>query len=184
MGLRRGEEVSEITGYVDETRIGIIGGSYGGYMVLAALAFKPEEFKVGVDIFGVANWIRTLESIPPYWESSRKALYKEIGDPQKDREFLKATSPLFHADKITKPLLVLQGANDPRVIKPESDDIVNAIKKKGGVVEYVVFENEGHGFTKKENEIKGDQAILKFLDKYLRQDQPSSKSQTPNVKLQ
>lgn len=158
-------------GYVDETKIGIIGGSYGGYMVLAALAFKPEEFKVGVDIFGVANWIRTLESIPPYWESSRKALYKEIGDPQKDRELLKATSPLFHADKITKPLMVLQGANDPRVIKPESDDIVNAIKRKGGIVEYVVFENEGHGFTKKENEIRGDQAILRFLDKYLKEEQ-------------
>jgi len=155
-------------GYVDESKIGIIGGSYGGYMVLAALAFKPEEFNVGVDIFGVANWIRTLESIPAYWESSRKALYKEIGDPQKDRQMLMDTSPLLHADQITKPLIVLQGANDPRVIKPESDDIVNAIKKKGGVVEYVVFDNEGHGFTKKENEIKGDQAILTFLDKYLK----------------
>jgi dipeptidyl aminopeptidase/acylaminoacyl peptidase len=155
-------------GYVDEDKIGIIGGSYGGYMVLSALAFKPEEFKVGVDLFGVANWIRTLESIPPYWESSRKALYKEIGDPVKDRQFLMDTSPLFHADQITKPLIVLQGANDPRVIKPESDDIVKAIQKKGGVVEYVVFDNEGHGFTKKENEIKGDQAILEFLDKYLK----------------
>jgi dipeptidyl aminopeptidase/acylaminoacyl peptidase len=155
-------------GYVDANRIGIIGGSYGGYMVLAALAFKPEEFKVGVDIFGVANWIRTLESVPPYWESFRKALYKEIGDPQKDRQMLMDTSPLFHADQITKPLLVLQGANDPRVIKPESDDIVNAIKKKGGVVEYIVFDNEGHGFTKKENELKGNQAILQFLDKYLK----------------
>ena len=126
------------------------------------------EFNVGVDIFGVANWIRTLESIPPYWESSRKALYKEIGDPQKDRQMLMDASPLLHAGQITKPLIVLQGANDPRVIKPESDDIVNAIKKKGGVVEYVVFDNEGHGFTKKENEIKGDQAILTFLDKYLK----------------
>jgi dipeptidyl aminopeptidase/acylaminoacyl peptidase len=155
-------------GYVDEGRIGIMGGSYGGYMTLAALAFKPEEFKVGVDIFGVANWLRTLESIPPYWESFRNALYKEIGDPQKDRQMLMDTSPLFHADKITKPLLVLQGANDPRVIKPESDDIVNAIKKKGGVVEYIVFDNEGHGFTKKENEITGYQAILVFLDKYLK----------------
>ena len=155
-------------GYVDPDKIGIIGGSYGGYMVLAALAFKPEEFKVGVDIFGVANWIRTLESIPPYWESFRKALYKEIGDPVNDRQMLMEVSPLFHADKITRPLMVLQGANDPRVIKPESDDIVGAIKKKGGVVEYVVFDNEGHGFTKKENEISGDQAILTFLDKYLK----------------
>jgi dipeptidyl aminopeptidase/acylaminoacyl peptidase len=154
--------------YVDQDKIGIIGGSYGGYMVLAALAFKPEEFNVGVDIFGVANWIRTLESIPPYWESQRKALYKEIGDPKTDREMLKEVSPVFHADKITKPLIVLQGANDPRVIKPESDDIVNAIKKKGGIVEYVVFDNEGHGFTKKENETRGYQAILEFLDKHLK----------------
>jgi len=155
-------------GYVDPNRIGIIGGSYGGYMVLAALAFKPAEFKAGVDIFGVANWIRTLESIPPYWETYRDALYKEIGDPRKDRQMLLDTSPLFHADQITKPLMVLQGANDARVIKSESDDIVNAIRKKGGVVEYLVFENEGHGFTKKENQIKGYQGILVFLDKYLK----------------
>ena len=122
-------------------------------MVLAALAFKPEEFAVGVDIFGVSNWVRTLQSIPPYWESFRKSLYKEIGDPSKDLENLRAISPLFHADKIVKPLIVLQGANDPRVIKPESDEIVESIKKRNGVVEYVLFDNEGHGFTKKANEI-------------------------------
>lgn len=155
-------------GYVDTSRIGIIGGSYGGYMVLAALAFKPDEFAVGVDLFGVSNWLRTLESIPPYWESFRKALYKEIGDPATDKENLKAISPLFHADKITKPLLVLQGKNDPRVIKPESDEIVDAVKKKGGIVDYVVFDNEGHGFTKKANEMRGYKAVLDFLDKYLR----------------
>ncbi|MDQ2658874.1 MAG: S9 family peptidase [Verrucomicrobiota bacterium] len=163
-------------GYVAPTKIGIMGGSYGGYMVLAALAFKPEEFAVGVDLFGVANWIRTLESIPPYWEAQRKALYAEIGDPVKDLEMLRETSPLFHADKITKPLIVLQGKNDPRVIKPESDEIVEAIKKKHGVVEYVVFDNEGHGFTKKENEIRAYKAILDFLDKYLRGADGSSKS--------
>ena len=155
-------------GYVDTSKIGIIGGSYGGYMVLAALAFKPDEFVVGVDLFGISNWLRTLESIPPYWESFRKALYKEVGDPNTDREKLKAVSPLFHSDKIVKPLMVLQGKNDPRVIKPESDEIVEAVKKKGGVVEYVVFDNEGHGFTKKVNEIRGYKAILDFLDKYLR----------------
>jgi len=155
-------------GYVDTAKIGIVGGSYGGYMVLAALAFKPEEFVVGVDLFGVSNWVRTLESIPPYWESFRKALYKEIGDPKTDLENLKAISPLFHADKIVRPLIVLQGKNDPRVIKPESDEIVEAVKKKGGVVEYVVFDDEGHGFTKKANEIRGYKAILDFLDKYLK----------------
>ncbi|MGH9398943.1 MAG: prolyl oligopeptidase family serine peptidase [Thermoanaerobaculia bacterium] len=154
--------------YVDKDNIGILGGSYGGYMVLAALAFQPEEFKVGVDIFGVANWIRTLESIPKWWESQRIALYKEIGDPVKDREMLTANSPLFHADKIKKPLIVLQGANDPRVIKPESDDIVAAVKKNGVPVEYVVFPDEGHGFSKKKNQIEGWKAILTFLETYLK----------------
>ena len=155
-------------GYVDEKKIGIMGGSYGGYMVLAALAFKPEEFAVGVDLFGVSNWVRTLQSIPPYWESFRKSLYKEIGDPNTELENLRAVSPLFHADKIVKPLIVLQGANDPRVIKPESDEIVDNIKKRGGVVEYVLFDNEGHGFTKKANEIRAYKGILDFLDRYLK----------------
>ena len=154
--------------YVDAKKIGIAGGSYGGYMVLAALTFKPDEFVVGVDLFGVSNWVRTLQSIPPYWESFRKSLYKEIGDPNNDLENLKEISPLFHADKITKPLIVLQGVNDPRVIKPESDEIVDNIKKRNGVVEYVLFDNEGHGFTKKANEIRAYKAILDFLDRYLK----------------
>lgn len=159
--------------YVDDDRIGIIGGSYGGYMVLSALAFQPGEFKVGVDIFGVANWIRTLESIPPYWESFREALYVEVGNPETQRDFLMATSPLFHADKINVPLMVLQGANDPRVIKPESDDIVAAVQKSGVPVEYVVFDDEGHGFSKKKNQIEGYGKILAFLDTHLKGDGPA-----------
>jgi dipeptidyl aminopeptidase/acylaminoacyl peptidase len=161
--------------YVDAEKIGIAGGSYGGYMVLAALAFKPQEFQVGVDLFGVSNWVRTLQSIPPYWESFRKSLYREIGDPNTDLENLKAISPLFHAEKISKPLIVLQGVNDPRVIKPESDEIVENIKKRNGVVEYVLFDNEGHGFTKKANEIRAYKAILDFLDRYLKGSEASSK---------
>jgi len=156
------------TGWVDPERIGIIGGSYGGYMVLAALAFQPEEFDVGVDIFGVANWIRTLESIPPWWESFREALYKEMGDPATDRERLVRISPLFHASNIVKPLIVLQGANDPRVLKIESDEIVEAVRANGVPVEYVVFDDEGHGFTKKENQLRGYEAILRFLDQHLK----------------
>jgi len=159
--------------YVDPDRIGIMGGSYGGYMTLAALAFQPDEFKVGVNIFGVSNWLRTLESIPPYWESFREALYQEIGNPATQRDFLIETSPLFHAGKITKPLMVLQGANDPRVIKPESDDIVAAVKKNGVPVEYVVFDDEGHGFTKKENQIRAYGEILKFLDTHLKGTKPA-----------
>jgi dipeptidyl aminopeptidase/acylaminoacyl peptidase len=154
--------------YVDPGRIGIIGGSYGGYMVLAALAFKPEEFAAGVDIFGVSNWLRTLESMPKWWEAQRAALYKEVGDPQADRAFLQETSPLFHADRIRKPLFVIQGANDPRVIRSESDDIVAAVKKNGVPVEYVVFPDEGHGFSKKKNQIEGWSRILRFLDKNLK----------------
>jgi dipeptidyl aminopeptidase/acylaminoacyl peptidase len=158
------------TGYVDTTKIGIIGGSYGGYMVLAALAFKPTEFAVGVDIFGVANWVRTLKSIPPWWEAYRIALYKEMGDPSSQEEMLKSMSPLFHASNIVRPLIVLQGANDPRVLKVESDEMVEAVKKNAVPVEYVVFPDEGHGFAKKGNEIQGDSAILKFLDRYLKSD--------------
>lgn len=154
--------------YVDPDRIGIIGGSYGGYMTLAALTLQPDVFAVGVDLFGISNWVRTLESIPKWWESQREALYQEIGDPVKDREMLLAVSPLFHADQIKRPLMVLQGANDPRVIKPESDDIVAAARKNGVPVEYVVFADEGHGFTKKKNQIEGWKAILDFLDKHLK----------------
>ena len=159
--------------YVDPDRIGIIGGSYGGYMVLSALAFQPGEFKVGVNIFGVSNWLRTLESIPPYWESFREALYKEIGNPETQRDFLIETSPLFHADKINVPLMVLQGANDPRVIKPESDDIVAAVQKNEVPVEYVVFDDEGHGFSKKKNQIEGYGRVRAFLDKYLKGASPT-----------
>jgi dipeptidyl aminopeptidase/acylaminoacyl peptidase len=154
--------------WVDQDRIGIMGGSYGGYMVLAALAFEPEEFAVGVNIFGVSNWIRTLKSIPPYWESFREALYAEIGNPETDEQFLYDTSPVFHGDKITKPLIVLQGANDPRVIKAESDDMVAAIEANGGIVEYLVFDDEGHGFSKNANSIEGWNAILDFLNTHLK----------------
>ena len=154
--------------WIDPDKIGILGGSYGGYMVLAALAFEPEEFDVGVDIFGVANWVRTLQSIPPYWESFREALYREIGNPETDMEMLRATSPVFHADRIARPIIILQGANDPRVLQVESDDMVAAIEANGGIVEYVVFDDEGHGFSKSANRIEGFEAVLEFLDRYLK----------------
>lgn len=162
--------------YIDTSKIGIIGGSYGGYMTLAALCFHPDEFKVGVDIFGVANWMRTLKEMPPYWESFRKALYEEVGDPYtSDSVRLKQYSPLLNADKIRKPLLVLQGANDVRVLKVESDDIVAAVKKNNVPVEYTIFPDEGHGFLKKENEIKGYGQIKTFLDKYLKGEESPAK---------
>jgi len=154
---------------VDGEKIGIIGGSYGGYMTMAALTYTPEEFDVGVNIFGVTNWLRTLKSIPPYWESFREALYLELGDPfSADSVRLKRISPLFHTDKVTKPLIVLQGAQDPRVLQVESDEIVEGVKKNGVPVEYVLFEDEGHGFVKKENQIEAYERVIQFLDKYLK----------------
>ncbi len=154
--------------WVDSERIGILGGSYGGYMVLAALAFEPEEFAVGVDVFGVANWVRTLESIPPWWEAYREALYLEMGHPERDAQMLRDISPVFHADAIHRPLIILQGANDPRVLQAESDDMVEAIRGRGGVVEYVVFDDEGHGFTKNVNRVRGWNAVADFLSEHLR----------------
>jgi dipeptidyl aminopeptidase/acylaminoacyl peptidase len=155
--------------YIDADKIGIYGGSYGGYMVMAALTFAPEEFKVGVNLFGVTNWIRTLRSIPSWWEAQRKALYTELGDPNStDSVALYAKSPLFHTDKITKPFIVLQGSNDPRVLQVESDEIVANARKNGVKVEYVIFPDEGHGFVKKENNIKASEEVLKFLDANLK----------------
>lgn len=155
--------------WADTSRVGIIGGSYGGYMVMAALAFQPEAFDVGVNIFGVTNWIRTLRSIPSWWEAQRTALYKELGDPNsEDSVRLYKISPLFHADKITKPVMVLQGSNDPRVLQVESDEMVQNVKNNNVPVEYVLFPDEGHGFRKKENEIEGYGKIRIFLDEYLK----------------
>jgi dipeptidyl aminopeptidase/acylaminoacyl peptidase len=156
------------TGWVDPGRIGIIGGSYGGYMVLAALTFQPREFALGVDFYGVSNWLRTLESVPAWWGPFREALYKELGDPVKDADYLKKISPVFHADQIERPLLVLQGVNDPRVLKSESDTIVEAARKKGVPVEYLLFENEGHGLRRRDSRERAFKATLEFLDKYLK----------------
>ncbi|MCF2856146.1 S9 family peptidase [Pseudoalteromonas sp. SMS1] len=153
--------------WIDPERIGIMGGSYGGYMTAAALAFEPEEFKVGINVFGVTNWVRTLESIPPWWEAYKKSIYEELGDPAVDGERLRRISPLFHAQKITKPLMVVQGANDPRVLQVESDELVEAVRSNNVPVEYVLFEDEGHGFSKKENRIEASQAYLDFLKKHL-----------------
>jgi len=165
----QGRAYLESLPWIDGERVGIIGGSYGGYMVCAALAFEPQAFEVGINIFGVTNWIRTLESIPSWWENYRKALYAELGDPSvpEDRARLEARSPLLHAENIEKPLLVVQGANDPRVLKVESDDIVERVRANGVPVEYVVFEDEGHGFLNRENRIEAAEAYIDFLMQYM-----------------
>jgi dipeptidyl aminopeptidase/acylaminoacyl peptidase len=153
--------------WVDAKRVGIIGGSYGGFMVVAALAFQPEVFALGIDIFGVTNWLRTLRSIPPWWASFKRYLYAEMGDPKTDAARLKRISPLFSADKIVRPLLVIQGKNDPRVLEVESKEIVAAVRKNGVPVEYVLFPDEGHGFRKRVNRISAAKAYLRFLGRHL-----------------
>ena len=163
-----GRRYLESLDWIDDKRIAVMGGSYGGYLVCAALAFEPNVFDCGIDIFGVTNWVRTLESIPPWWTTMRAALFAELGDPTTDRERLQRISPLFHAKNICKPLLVVQGANDARVLKVESDEMVKAVAAQGVPVEYIVFPDEGHGFLRKENRIAATEAYLKFLDRHLR----------------
>lgn len=152
--------------YVDPRRIGIAGESYGGYMVLAALAFQPEEFNAGVNFFGVGDWIRYLEDLAT--RVSGDVTFAEIGHPINDREMLQEISPLFHASQIRKPLLVLHGAKDPRVQQVQSDDIVAAVKKNGVPVEYLLFPDEGHGFVRKSNLIAAYGGVLQFLNRYLK----------------
>ncbi|WP_153913202.1 alpha/beta hydrolase family protein [Shewanella sp. TC10] len=152
--------------WVDAEKIGVMGGSYGGYLTMAAMAFT-DEFKVGINIFGVTNWVRTLESIPPYWEAFRKSLYDELGDPATDKERLHNISPVFFGHQVKSPVLVVQGANDPRVLKIESDEMVESIRAGGTHVDYLVFDDEGHGFSKKENRISASNKYLVFLKEYL-----------------
>ena len=156
-------------GIVDPGKVGIMGGSYGGYATLAGLAFTPDVFACGVSIVGPSNLITLLNSIPPYWESIRKVFYLRMGDPStpEGEADLKAMSPLFSADKIKSPLLVVQGANDPRVKQHESDQIVVALRDRGFDVEYIVAPDEGHGFARPVNNMAMLAAAEKFLSKHL-----------------
>lgn len=153
--------------FIDPDRIGIMGGSFGGYMTMAALAFHPEEFEVGVAICGVSNLVRHLEAKlkEPY---AGRIYLQKIGDPVKDRAMLEAASPALHAERVVKPLLVIHGAKDPRASRIESEDIVNAVRANGGIVEYLEFDDEAHGFRKRTNSVTAYQAVLTFLDRYLR----------------
>ncbi len=153
--------------WIDAEKIGVMGGSYGGYLTMAAMAFT-DEFKVGVNIFGVTNWVRTLKNIPSYWETARKSLYDELGDPETDEKRLTDISPVFFGHQVKNPVLVVQGANDPRVLQVESDEMVAAIRKVGTHVEYLLFDDEGHGFSKKDNRIEASNKYLTFLDEYLK----------------
>jgi len=162
-------------GIADSTRIAIYGGSYGGYVALAGVTFTPELYACAVDYVGVSNMFTFMTTIPPYWEPLRKIFYEMVGDPEKDSLLLAEVSPVLHADKIRVPLLIAQGANDPRVNKAESDQMVDALRKRGVTVEYIVKDNEGHGFDNQENKFEFYGAMEKFLEKNLKKPIPDRK---------
>ena len=154
-------------GIADPKRLAIYGGSYGGYAALAGATFTPDLYACAVSYVGPSNIFTLLESIPPYWEPYREMEYEEIGHPVKDKELLESISPVLHADKIRIPLFVAQGANDPRVKKAESDQIVEAVRKAGKDVVYMVKDNEGHGFRNEENRFDFYREMGGFLKKHL-----------------
>jgi dipeptidyl aminopeptidase/acylaminoacyl peptidase len=154
-------------GIADPKKVAIYGGSYGGYAALVGAAFTPDLFCCAVDIVGPSNLITFLNSVPPYWATLQATFHKRIGHPENDAEFLKSRSPLFKVDQIRIPMLIAQGANDPRVKQAESEQVVEAMKQKGINVEYMLFPDEGHGFAKPENRLKFYGAAEKFLAQYL-----------------
>jgi dipeptidyl aminopeptidase/acylaminoacyl peptidase len=154
-------------GIADPKRVAIYGGSYGGYCTLAGLAFTPELYACGVDYVGVSNLFTFIKTIPPYWKPMLDMLYEMVGNPETDKELLAAASPALHADNIRAPLLIAQGAQDPRVNIEESNQMVAALNKHGVDVEYIVKDNEGHGFHNEENRFEFYEAMERFLEKHL-----------------
>jgi dipeptidyl aminopeptidase/acylaminoacyl peptidase len=154
-------------GYADAGRAAIYGGSYGGYAALVGVTFTPGEFTCAVDAFGPANLSTLIRTVPPYWATMLAMMHKRVGNPDTDQEFLDSRSPVFKADQIRVPLMVVQGANDVRVKITESDQIVEAARNNGKEVEYLVFPDEGHGFARPENRLKYYAAVEQFLAKYL-----------------
>ncbi|MBP7400121.1 MAG: S9 family peptidase [Chitinophagales bacterium] len=154
-------------GIADKNRIGIYGGSYGGYATLAGLAFTPDLYACGVDYVGVSNLFTFMQTIPPYWEPYLEMMYEMVGNPETDKTQFENTSPVFHADKIKVPLFIAQGAKDPRVVQAESDQMVEAMRNNGVEVKYMVKENEGHGFANEENRFEFYEAMEQFFTEHL-----------------
>jgi dipeptidyl aminopeptidase/acylaminoacyl peptidase len=154
-------------GWADPAKVAIFGGSYGGYAALVGAAFTPEVFCCAVDVVGPSNLQTLLETIPPYWAPMKMQLYKRVGNPETDQEFLWSRSPLSRARDIRIPLLIAQGANDPRVKQAESEQIVAALKEAGIEHEYMLFPDEGHGFAKPQNRLKFYATAERFLARYL-----------------
>lgn len=154
-------------GIADPKRVAIYGGSYGGYATLAGVTFTPDLYACAVDYVGVANMFTFMKTIPPYWEPFKQQMYELVGDPVKDSALLAAASPVLHAGNIKTPLFIAQGKNDPRVNKDESDQMVEALKKRGVQVDYMVKDDEGHGFRNENNRLDFYKAMDKFFDKYL-----------------
>ncbi len=154
-------------GIADPKRVAIYGGSYGGYCTLAGLTFSPELYACGIDYVGVSNLFTFMKTIPPYWTPFLESMYEMVGNPETDKELLTSASPVFHVDKIRAPLFVIQGAKDPRVNIEESNQIVEALMKRGIDVPYLVKENEGHGFRNEENRFEVYEAMESFLEKHV-----------------
>ena len=161
-------------GIADPKRVAIYGGSYGGYATLAGVTFTPDLYAAAVDYVGPSNMFTFMKTIPPYWKPYLDMFHEMVGDPVKDKELLASESPVLHADQIKTPLFVAQGAHDPRVNKAESDQMVASLKKRGVDVEYMVKENEGHGFHNEENRFDFYGAMEKFLDQHLHPSVPGS----------
>jgi peptidase S9 len=155
------------SGIADPKRIAIYGASYGGYATLAGACFTPDLYCCAIDYVGVSNLLTFLQTIPPYWRSMLEMMYEQVGHPERDRAQLEATSPALHADAIRCPLFIAQGANDPRVNKDESDQMVAALRSRGVEVEYMVKDNEGHGFANQENRFDFYRAVERFLQTHV-----------------
>ncbi|HVC09415.1 MAG TPA: prolyl oligopeptidase family serine peptidase, partial [Elusimicrobiota bacterium] len=154
-------------GVADKDRVAIYGASYGGYAALCGAAFTPELYRCAVDIVGPSNLATLIKSVPPYWEPLRRIFDLRVGSLETEPEFLESRSPFFFPDKIQMPMLIAQGANDPRVKAAESETIVSALRAKGKDVEYLLFPDEGHGFARPENRLKFYEACEKFLARHL-----------------